>query len=175
MDTKEVIKKLAVKAYDAYSAAVGGVNFKGEPLPTGEEFMNDPDKAKQAAGWLAVAETSRKEIYDLADTLDKEAHAKLIAALVSSHLAKYGESYLGEKARTWLQNHEWVRTVLLLLLAFATAWGIFGCTSAVQQTQTAADGTENTTIRVFSLSATEARDLIKLYGAPQIPSVNVTK
>lgn len=48
------IKDLAVKAYDAYTAAVGGVNYQGEPLPTGAEFFADPSKEKQQAGWLAA-------------------------------------------------------------------------------------------------------------------------
>lgn len=55
MDTKEAIKKLAIKAYDAYTAAVGGVNFNGEPLPCGKEFFADPAKEKQANGWRAAA------------------------------------------------------------------------------------------------------------------------
>lgn len=49
------IDKLAIVAYDAYCAEVGGVNFKGEPLPTGKEFFADPSKEKQANGWRAAA------------------------------------------------------------------------------------------------------------------------
>lgn len=38
-----------------YSDAVGGVNFKGEPLPSWEEFSQDPDKQTQADGYRAMA------------------------------------------------------------------------------------------------------------------------
>lgn len=48
-------KQLAGALYDSYSAAVGGVNFQGDALPTWEEFSADESKAKQTAGWLAVA------------------------------------------------------------------------------------------------------------------------
>lgn len=46
----------AAKLYDKYVAAVGGTAFDGTPLPRGKEFMKDPTKQKQAAGWRAVAE-----------------------------------------------------------------------------------------------------------------------
>lgn len=43
-------------AYTAYCEAVGGVAFNGDPLPTWEEFSQDPKKDKQAQGWrTAVA------------------------------------------------------------------------------------------------------------------------
>lgn len=41
--------------YDKYVEAVGGTAFDGKPLPPGKEFMEDPTKQKQAAGWRAVA------------------------------------------------------------------------------------------------------------------------
>lgn len=50
------VKDWAIKAYNAYTAAVGGVNFKGEPLPTGEEFFADPAKVKQAYAWMAAVD-----------------------------------------------------------------------------------------------------------------------
>lgn len=49
------IDEYAIAAYDAYCAEVGGVNFKGEPLPCGKEFFADPAKQKQADGWRAAA------------------------------------------------------------------------------------------------------------------------
>ena len=117
------------------------------------------------------AEDKRKEIYDLAETLDKEQHGKLIVALTASHAAKYGEDYLPEKARTWLQRHEWVRTVAITILALIAAWGLNSCTYT--STQVADDGTQ--TQRYWAIDAATARDLIKLYGIPQVPTVNVTK
>lgn len=46
-----------------------------------------------------------------------------------------------------------------------------GCTYT--SSQVAADG--STANRVFAVDAATARDLIKLYGAPEIPTVNATK
>lgn len=68
-------------------------------------------------------ETTRQAVFDLAETLSKENHGKLIVALASSHAAKYGEECLPEKARTWLQRHEWVRTIAITLLGLTAAWG----------------------------------------------------
>lgn len=48
-------KELAIKLYDTYTQAVGGVNYKGEPLPSGADFFADGSKSKQQNGWLAVA------------------------------------------------------------------------------------------------------------------------
>lgn len=117
------------------------------------------------------AEDKRKEVYELAETLDKEQHGKLIVALAASHAAKYGEDYLPEKARTWLQRHEWVRTVAIAILALIAAWGLNSCTYT--SSQVAADG--STANRVFAVDAATARDLVKLYGAPMVPVVNVGK
>jgi hypothetical protein len=49
---------LAGLFYTTYSNAVGGVNFQGDPLPSWTEFSADPAKAKQADGWLAVADSA---------------------------------------------------------------------------------------------------------------------
>lgn len=117
------------------------------------------------------AEDKRKEVYELAETLDKEQHGKLIVALAASHAAKYGEDYLPEKARTWLQRHEWVRTVAIAILALIAAWGLNSCTYT--SSQVAEDGTK--TQRYWAIDAATARDLIKLYGVPEIPTVKPTK
>ena len=117
------------------------------------------------------AEDKRKEIYDLAETLDKEHHGKLIVALAASHAAKYGEDYLPEKARTWLQRHEWFRTVAIAILALIAAWGLNSCASSVKQVQPDGSSTERTLI----IDGGTATQLIKLYGIPQVPTVNVTK
>lgn len=117
------------------------------------------------------AEDKRKEIYELAETLNQEHHGKLIIALAASHAAKYGEDYLPEKARTWLQRHEWVRTIAITLLGLAAAWGLNSCASSVKQVQPDGSSTE----RTFIIDGATATQLIKLYGIPQVPTVNVTK
>lgn len=60
----QYITDWAIKAYDAYNAAVGGVNFKGEPLPTGKEFFADPSKANQADGWRAAVASVQASLLD---------------------------------------------------------------------------------------------------------------
>lgn len=48
-------EELAKDLYETYCAAVGGVAFNRDKLPTWEEFANDPTKVKQADAWRAVA------------------------------------------------------------------------------------------------------------------------
>lgn len=48
---------LAGALYESYCNAVGGTAFNGDPLPLWAEFYTDPKKAKQVAGWIAVART----------------------------------------------------------------------------------------------------------------------
>lgn len=140
--------------------------------------MDTIDNIKELAGKLKDAlakhdnaEAKRKEVYELAETLDKEQHGKLIVALAASHAAKYGEDYLPEKARTWLQRHEWVRTVAIAILALIAAWGLNSCASSVKQVQPDGSSTERTLI----IDGATATQLIKLYGVPQVPTVNPTK
>lgn len=52
-DTATIL--LAHKLYDIYCEAVGGKAYDNKPLPTAEEFFNDPSKEKQQKGWIAVA------------------------------------------------------------------------------------------------------------------------
>jgi hypothetical protein len=49
------IVPIAGELYEAYSAAVGGKAFNGDPLPGWAEFFADPKKSAQAAAWIAVA------------------------------------------------------------------------------------------------------------------------
>lgn len=51
----KTITEKAIELYDVYTAAVGGKAYDGRPLPSGEEFMSDPAKQKQADAWRAVA------------------------------------------------------------------------------------------------------------------------
>lgn len=55
MDNNQIAERL----YERYCAAVGGVAFNGDKLPTWAEFSSDPGKTKQANAWLAVAEEAR--------------------------------------------------------------------------------------------------------------------
>lgn len=140
--------------------------------------MDTIDNIKELAGKLKDAlakhdnaEDKRKAVYELAETLDREQHGKIIVALAASHAAKYGEDYLPEKARTWLQRHEWVRTVAIAILALIAAWGLNSCASSVRQTLP--DGTVKE--RTLIIDGGTASQLIKLYGVPEVPSVRVAK
>lgn len=48
---------MARALYSTYTEAVGGVNFKGEPLPSADEFFSDESKQKQADAWRKVVTT----------------------------------------------------------------------------------------------------------------------
>lgn len=49
--SEEEIEVLTEINYESYCAAVGGIAFNGDPLPTWEDFSADPNKAKQAQAW----------------------------------------------------------------------------------------------------------------------------
>lgn len=53
MINREIV---AEALYTAYCAAVGGVNFNGDPLPDWATFAADPTKEKQSNAWLAAAD-----------------------------------------------------------------------------------------------------------------------
>ena len=149
------------------------LNKLGEVKKLAETVKNlaFEDNGKGEIDYVNVNETTRQAVYELAETLGPYEHGRLIVALAASHAAKYGEDYMPEKARTWLQRHEWVRTLILILLALAAAWGLNSCTYT--SSQVAADG--STASRVFAVDAATARDLMKLYGVPEIPTVKPTK
>lgn len=48
-------QELAAGLYSVYCQAVGGKAYDGKPLPTAEEFFNDPTKQTQAQAWVKVA------------------------------------------------------------------------------------------------------------------------
>ena len=169
-NTIDNIKELAIKAYDAYTAAVGGVNFKGEPLPTGKEFFTDPSKEKQAAGWIAAVDATKKDVFALANTLPQKEHGQLIGALAAYHATTWGKEYLPVKVKNWLDKHGGVWTAVATVLGLlAAGWLVTGCTYT--SSQVAEDGTK--TARYWAVDAATARDLIKLYGVPEVPSVKV--
>lgn len=146
---------------------LGGVRKLAETV---RELTYSCDE-KGKADIQRVDETTRQAVYELAETLGQYEHSRLIVALAASHAAKYGEDYLPEKVLTWLQRHEWVRTVAIAILALIAAWGLNSCTYT--SSQVGADG--STANRVFVLDAATARDFVKLYGVPGVPVVNVGK
>lgn len=48
------IDKLAIRAFNDYSATRDGVDRNGSPLPRGEDFFADPEKVKEADAWRAA-------------------------------------------------------------------------------------------------------------------------
>lgn len=171
MNDTKTIKEMAIAAYDAYTAAVGGVNYEGKPLPSGKEFFADDSKSTQQAGWIAAVEATKKDVFDLANNLPQKEHGDLCKALVLFHLAKWGKDELPVKVRNWLDRHGWVWTVIVALMALAATFFLNSCTYT--SSQVGADG--STANRVFAVDASTARDLVKLYGFQQIPVVNVGK
>lgn len=147
------------------------LNKLGEVRKLAETVKNlaFEDNGKGEIDYENVNEATRQAVYELAETLGPYEHGRLIVALAASHAAKYGEDYLPEKARTWLQRHEWVRTVAIAILALIAAWGLNSCTYT--SSQVAADG--STANRVFAVDAATARDWVKLYGFPEVPCVKV--
>ena len=60
---------VAAELYTTYCAAVGGVNFNGDPLPTWDEFSTDEGKAKQVNAWLAMADAALEPVKSLLNAL----------------------------------------------------------------------------------------------------------
>lgn len=75
----------AGELYAAYCAAVGGVAHDGKPLPDWATFSTDPGKAKQAAGWEAVAAASQSDGYHTFDELYEHRHALFLALMAAYH------------------------------------------------------------------------------------------
>lgn len=51
-------ERIAGELYEAYSVAVGGKAWNGDPLPDWKTFRADPAKRKQSDAWVKVAEVA---------------------------------------------------------------------------------------------------------------------
>lgn len=95
----------------------------------------------------------------------------LLSVLAAEHVKRQA----GEKAASatgWKQKIWQAAAVIATLVAGVLGvMASTGCTYS--SSQVAEDGT--TTTRYWTLEASTARDLIKLYGVPEIPSVKVSK
>ena len=165
-------KIYAQTLYTAYCEAVGGRAYNGQPLPTAEEFWNDPAKTAQAKAWEAVAEKAMKD----QQLETEEAREERLNELLEEHIAIHGTELLEQKfpqlKRTGLGKMIGSAVAGAIMTGLAALAGMLSsCTTAVKQTSPDGSVTE----RVFALDAATARDLVKLYGMPQIPCVNVTK
>lgn len=116
-----------------------------------------------------MEKSASRLVFDMAEELSEKEHQSLIVALAASHAAKYGRAALPEKAQGWLARHPYVWGAVSAILGMVAAASLTGCTYS--QSQTGKDGTTST--RIFALDAGTARDLIKLYGIPEVPSVKV--
>ena len=56
------IEEFAGNLYEVYCAAVGGLAFNGDPLPTWDEFRSDAKKQKQSEAWIRVAEAAANQL-----------------------------------------------------------------------------------------------------------------
>lgn len=95
----------------------------------------------------------------------------LLKELAAEH-AKRKASEQAEKATGWKQKI-W-QAVAVIATALAALFGALACTGCTYtSSQVASDGA--TAQRVFAIDAATARDLVKLYGVPMAPVVNVGK
>lgn len=99
------LNTFAGRAYDAYCAAVGGVAFNGDLLPTWENFSVDDSKQKQADAWREAARVIVEQLDDdiVWGWLDAQRKAMNLTALEIYAGDCYGElrfgAYNGEE---WL-------------------------------------------------------------------------
>lgn len=95
----------------------------------------------------------------------------LLKELAAEHVKrKAGEQ--AEKASGWKQK-AW-QAAAVIATAVAGVLGACTCTGCTYtSSQVASDGA--TASRVFAIDAATARDLVKIYGAPMVPVVNVGK
>lgn len=172
-EVKPEIVALAVKMYNQFHLLLGTTDGDGNLVQDGAEMLEDPKRDKEASAWLAAANTARPEIFNLCETLDRAQYRKMLGALCARYVTKYGMDDLPDKARAWLNRHGWVKVGVGLALGALGAWCLNSCTYT--SSQVAADG--STANRVFAVDAATARDLVKLYGAPMVPvvEVNATK
>ncbi len=168
-EVKPEIVALAVKMYNQFHLLLGTTDRDGNLVQDGAEMLEDPKRDKEASAWLAAANTARPEIFNLCETLDRAQYRKMLGALCARYVTKYGIDDLPDKARAWLNRHGWVKVGVGLVLGALGAWCLNSCTYS--QSATGKDGTTST--RIFALDAGTARDLIKLYGIPEVPSVKV--
>lgn len=108
-----------------------------------------------------------EEIQKAALALDENEQDRLLDALSLKHVERKANA-LAEKVNGWkraaLKVLAWAAAVA------ATAGGAFWLSSCTYtSSQVGADG--STAQRVFAVDAATARDLVRLYGVPQIPVV----
>ena len=51
---KIAAEEIAKELYETYNEAVGGKDYRGEPLPTWQDFRSNPDKKRTSDGWVAM-------------------------------------------------------------------------------------------------------------------------
>ena len=120
--------------------------------------MNKYDEIKTAALGLSAGE-----------------QGKLMELLLARHAECKAKEAAG-KASGWKKTVWTIVGIIASLIAgIVGTLTMTGCTTAVKQSQTAVDGSITTKERYFSLSASEARDLVRLYGIPMVPVVETGK
>lgn len=118
---------------------------------------------------------TKTEIYDAAELLDEREHLQLITAMWRSHIARYGDP---RPERSWYERNRWVDILIVSLAALLLVCMLASCTSTVEQTSTALDGTVTVTKRTFKFDGGALGNIIGLSGTMdtyRIPTVTVTK
>lgn len=160
-------KPYAQELYSAYCAAVGGKAYNGQPLPSAQEFWDDPTKTAQAKAWEAVAEKAMKG--KLPET--EEARDALFKELLEDHVTLHGtellEKYcprLGGLAKLIAGA---VAGALVTAIGALAAMCQTSCTTMTKQT----DANGVVTERAFSMDPEFAKRALELWGVPHVPSV----
>lgn len=115
------------------------------------------------------------EVKAAAVGLPEKDQDKLMEVLLARHAERKAKEAAG-KASGWKKTVWTILGIIASLIAgIVGTLTMTGCTTAVKQSQTAVDGSTVTKERYFSLSASEARDLVRLYGIPMVPVVETGK
>lgn len=118
---------------------------------------------------------TKTEIYDAAELLDEREHLQLITAMWRSHIARYGDP--GQE-RSWYERNKWVDILIVSLASLLLVCILASCTSTVEQTSTALDGTVTVTKRTFKFDGGALGNIIGVSGTSgtyRIPTVTPTK
>lgn len=115
------------------------------------------------------------EVKAAAEGLPEKDQDKLMELLLARHAERKAKEAAG-KASGWKKTVWTIAGIIASLIAgIVGTLTMTGCTTAVKQSQTAVDGSITTKERYFSVSASEARDLVRLYGIPMVPVVETGK
>ena len=72
VENSDMLDQTTAAAWNEYREVVGGVAYNGDPLPTWDQFRDDPNKAVQVKAW-------RRAVYESTNTYLSIIHQKQLA------------------------------------------------------------------------------------------------